>query len=82
MGTSYHRKVVLTPTRRNNTAPGHRQRGVVPSGQGKEDRGGVGNDRPGSVKRPRFSSGVAGSSQSFVTTVDALQFYKLRSLQA
>lgn len=54
MGTSYHRKSVLTPTRRNNTVVGHRQGGVVPSGQGKEDQGGVGSDRPGSVKRPVF----------------------------
>lgn len=31
-------------------------------------------------KAPRFF--WHGSSQSFVTSVDALQFYKLRSLQA
>lgn len=59
MGISYHRKPVLTPTRRNNTVADHRQGGVVPSGQAKEDQGGVGSDRPGRVKRPRVSSGMA-----------------------
>lgn len=66
MGTSYHRKSVLTPTRRNNTVAGHRQGGVVPSGHGKEDQGGVAVTAQEGKKAPCFL--WHGSSQSFVTS--------------